>query len=129
LLAIAYFWGRFAQIDSLGDKDRRAHLVDHGLSIAPGDVLLAVAKHGGDDILLHTMFAGAGGGSMAEIVEAGIGVDLGCIQDALVFSQQVARYFRIAVLGRKNKAMFMPVEAPLEALGLLNSLVFAQHLD
>jgi hypothetical protein len=53
LLAIAYFSGRLAQIDSLGDKDREMHLVGQGLSIAPDYVLFALAKHGGDDILFH----------------------------------------------------------------------------
>jgi len=45
-----------------------------------------VAKHGGDDILIHAIFASAGGGGIAEIMEASIGVDLGCGQDSLIFA-------------------------------------------
>jgi hypothetical protein len=74
---MACFSSRFAEIHVLGEKDRRAHLVGHRLGIAAGDVLLAVAEHGRDDILVHAMFAGAGCGGVTKVVEPSISIDTG----------------------------------------------------
>jgi hypothetical protein len=90
LLAIACFSGRFVEVHALGDKDCGAHLVGHRLGIAAGDVLFAVAKYGGDHVFFHTIFAGTGGGGVAQIMESGLCVDLSGDQDALIFAEQVA---------------------------------------
>jgi hypothetical protein len=45
-----------------------------------------VAKPGRDDLLIHAIFAGAGGGGIPELMEPSIGVDLGCGQDSLIFA-------------------------------------------
>jgi hypothetical protein len=55
-------------------------------ALPPGDVLLAMAEHGGDDILLHAIFAGASGGGVAKVVEPGISLDTGGGEDALIFA-------------------------------------------
>jgi hypothetical protein len=65
LLAIAGLLSGNTVIYPLAGEDGGAHLVDHWLGIAAGDVLLAVAGQGSDDTLLNPVLAGAGGGDVA----------------------------------------------------------------
>ena len=61
-------------------------MVGHGLGIAAGDALLAMAEHGRDDILVHAMFAGAGCGGVTKVVEPSISIDTDGAEDTLILA-------------------------------------------